>query len=116
MRFAFSVLSVVSFLVPALHRKIYALVSRIPEGTVATYGQIAEIVGTGPRQVGRALAETPPGIRCPWHRVVNARGEVSLRAGSGTAHLRQRKRLEAEGIVFHADRVDLDVYRWFPEA
>ncbi len=100
----------------AVRRKIYAIIARIPEGTVATYGQIAEIVGTGPRQVGRALSELPGGLKCPWHRVINARGGVSPRSGSRTAHLRQQKRLEREGIVFRNGRVDLDVYGWSPEA
>ncbi len=98
-----------------IRKKIYATVARIPEGTVATYGQIAEIVGTGPRQVGRALSELPDGLQCPWHRVINARGEVSPRSGSRTAHLRQKKRLEREGVVFRNGRVDLEVYGWFPE-
>jgi methylated-DNA-protein-cysteine methyltransferase-like protein len=91
------------------------MVSRIPEGTVATYGQIAECVGVGPRQVGRALAEMRGGIACPWHRVINARGEVSPRSRSKTAHLKQRRLLEREGIVFRNGRVDLEVYRWHPE-
>lgn len=100
---------------PSIRQKIYALVSRIPEGTVATYGQIAERVGVGPRQVGRALAEMPGGIACPWHRVINARGEVSPRSGSKVAHLKQRRLLEREGIVFRSGRVDLEVYRWHPD-
>ncbi len=91
------------------------MVSRIPEGTVATYGQIAESLGVGPRQVGRALAEMPEGRVCPWHRVINARGEVSPRNGSKTAHLKQRRRLEREGVVFRNGRVDLEVYRWHPD-
>lgn len=98
----------------ATHRKIYALVSRIPEGAVATYGQIAEQVGVGPRQVGRALAGMPGGVTCPWHRVINARGEVSPRSRSKLAHLRQRRLLEREGIVFRNGRVNLEVYRWYP--
>ena len=99
----------------SIHQKIYAMVSRIPEGTVATYGQIAETLGVGPRQVGRALSEMPDGVTCPWHRVVNARGEVSPRSGSKTAHLRQRRLLEQEGVVFQNGRVDLETYRWYPD-
>lgn len=99
----------------SIRQKIYAMVSRIPEGTVATYGQIAERVGVGPRQVGRALAEMPGDAICPWHRVINARGVVSPRSGSRLAHLKQRRLLEREGIVFRSGRVDLETYRWYPD-
>lgn len=96
--------------------RIYRTVARIPEGTVATYGQVAEMVGTGPRQVGRALADLQPGMDCPWHRVINARGMVSIRCGDHKAHLDQEWRLEQEGIVFHNGKLDLEVYRWDAEA
>ena len=94
---------------------VYRAVRRIPEGTVATYGQIAELAGVGPRQVGRALSGMPEGSQCPWHRVVNARGTISVRSGSPEAHLVQQRMLESEGIVFGDDRIDLEVYRWYPE-
>ena len=94
------------------YARIYNEVAKIPEGTVATYGQIAERVGCGPREVGRALSELPPDIPCPWHRVINARGMVSIRSGNHLAHHTQEARLEAEGVVFVNGRVDLEVYRW----
>ncbi len=90
---------------PALnHAAIYALVRKIPCGKVATYGQIARILGwpRHARQVGYALAATPENIKIPWHRVVNAQGRISLRLThwqSGSDDL-QRILLEAEGIVF----------------
>ena len=93
-------------------QRIYRVVGRIPEGNVATYGQIAEIVGVGPRQVGQALKALPVGTKCPWHRVINARGTVSIRAGARKAHLVQERLLEAEGVTFVKGKVDLDVYRW----
>ena len=94
------------------YARIYNEVAKIPEGTVATYGQIAERVGCGPREVGRALSELSPDIPCPWHRVINARGMVSIRSGNHLAHHNQEARLEAEGVVFVNGRVDLEVYRW----
>lgn len=97
---------------PHVYRAIYRMVHRIPEGTVATYGQIAQAVGCGPRQVGRALSELPPGSDCPWHRVINARGTVSIRSGNHKAHLGQEHLLASEGVVFENGRVDLKVYRW----
>ena len=61
--------------------RIYAVVRRIPRGTVATYGQVAERAGYPghARQVGYALHALPPGTTVPWHRVINASGEVSAR-------------------------------------
>ena len=98
-----------------LYSKIYREVGRIPEGTVATYGQIADRVGVGPRQVGKALSELSPGIRCPWHRVINAGGRVSIRSGNHKDHLNQEALLESEGVEFVNGKVDLDIYRWDPE-
>lgn len=97
------------------NRSIYKVVRKIPEGTVATYGQIGEMAGTGPRQVGQALKALPPDSNCPWHRVINAQGRVSLRTSSGKAHLVQERLLESEGIEFRNGKVDLDVYRWYSE-
>ena len=61
------------------HERIHAVVSRIPRGRVATYGQVARLSGAPEhaRLVGYALASLPEGSAIPWHRVVNARGEVS---------------------------------------
>lgn len=95
----------------SLYERIYEVVERIPEGRVATYGQIAHLAGIpkGARQVGYAMAAlgrgTPrPGV--PWHRVVNAKGESSIGG-------EQIPRLEAEGVVFDGKgRIDLKVYGW----
>lgn len=100
---------------PEVYRRIYREVSRIPEGTVATYGQIAERVGCGPREVGKALSELPPGVTCPWHRVINARGAVSIRSGNHKAHLNQEALLLAEGVEFSNGRINLKVFRWEPD-
>lgn len=85
---------------------IYSQVQAIPEGCVATYGQIGHLAGLGhaARQVGRALAvlsrNTPiDGKPIPWHRVVNAKGEISPRANADGILL-QRILLEEEGIDF----------------
>ena len=95
-------------------QEIYAVVAAIPEGTVATYGQVAEQVGVGARLVGRALAALPPGSDCPWHRVINAQGRVSIRPGAQEADRVQTMRLVEEGIQFSDGKVDLDVFRWHP--
>ncbi|MEA2163738.1 MAG: methylated-DNA-protein-cysteine methyltransferase related protein [Thermoanaerobaculia bacterium] len=95
-------------------KKIYAAIKRIPRGRVATYGQIATIAGLDghARQVGYALHDLPSGSDVPWHRVINARGEISPRS-AGDSHELQRMLLEAEGVEFDlAGRVALKRYRW----
>ncbi len=94
--------------------RIYQIVREIPRGRVATYGQVATLAGLDghARQVGYALHALPSSERIPWHRVVNARGEVSART-RGDSHELQRHLLEAEGVKFDArDRIDLDRYGW----
>jgi methylated-DNA-protein-cysteine methyltransferase-like protein len=93
---------------------IWSVVRRIPRGRVATYGQIAELAGLEghARQVGYALYNLPERSDIPWHRVINARGEISARSG-GDSHELQRLLLEAEGVEFDLrGRVDLKRYRW----
>src|SRR5690349_22467434 len=89
--------------------RVYAAVRAIPRGRVATYGQIAGLLGVprGARAVGWALRALDPrrARAVPWHRVVGAGGRISLRAGMGP--VLQRRRLQAEGVAFRAGRVDL---------
>ena len=98
------------------HQTIFAVVRRIPRGRVATYGQIAALAGLvrQPRLVGYALHALPIGTRVPWHRVINARGMVSIRS-DGVASLSQRFLLEREGVEFDGrGRVSLGRYQWRP--
>ncbi len=81
---------------------------------MATYGQIADLAGLPrqPRQVGYALAALRPGNDVPWHRVINAKGEISLRADPSAGEL-QRVLLEAEGVEFdERARVSFTRYGW----
>jgi len=97
--------------------RIYSVVARIPRGRVATYGQVARLAGLPgqARLVGYALSALPDGSRVPWHRVINARGEISLRNDGGPAAVVQRLRLERERVRFDAGgRIRLDVFRWRP--
>ncbi|HET7313977.1 MGMT family protein [Salinisphaera sp.] len=96
---------------PLTDERIFEVVRRIPPGHVATYGQIARLVGRprGARRIGYALHRCPSGL--PWHRVINAQGRISLPADS-TSGLAQRRRLSEEGIVFISGRIDLDRYGW----
>lgn len=95
------------------YARIYAAVRKIPRGRVATYGQIATLAGLPghARQVGYALHALTDD-RVPWHRVVNARGCISARAGEPGGSLLQRMRLEQEGVEFDArGRIPLDRFR-----
>ncbi len=98
-----------------LHLRIYAAVSRIPRGRVATYGQIARLAGMPgqARLVGYALHAVPSDRSIPWQRVVNAQGAISLPAEHGS---RQRGLLEREGIRFDSrGRIPLASFQWRPK-
>jgi len=95
----------------SLYERIYHVVRQIPAGKVATYGQVAYLVGPPctPRRVGWALAALrthlvePP---VPWQRVVNAKGTSSV--GSDQIAL-----LKEEGVTSDEDRrIDLDRFGW----
>ena len=93
---------------------IWAVIRKIPRGRVATYGQIAELAGLEghARQVGYALHNLPERSNVPWHRVINAKGEISPRS-AGDSHELQLMLLEAEGVEIDLrGRIDLKVFRW----
>ena len=94
-------------------KRIYEAVQKIPKGTVATYGQIAELAGDKKmaRAVGNALHKNPDPEKIPCYRVVNAKGELSGAFAFGGAD-EQAKRLEADGIEVINGRVDLRKYGW----
>jgi methylated-DNA-protein-cysteine methyltransferase-like protein len=94
--------------------QVYEVVCRIPPGKVATYGQIARILGQprSARTVGWALRSMPEDSNAPWQRVVNSKGTVSFRPGSPGAAIQQAL-LEEEGVVFDQEgRIDLKTYGW----
>ena len=95
---------------------ILATVHRVPAGCVATYGQIAELAGLPGRArlVGTVMKKLPPDSGVPWHRVINAKGEISFR-GDGTSVTEQEILLKDEGVVFGASgRIALAKFRWRP--
>ena len=88
-----------------LYPRIYHCIREIPNGTVATYGQIADIVGCGARQVGYALAALKgKETDVPWHRVINREGRISVRGEDGVSL--QQERLESEGISVRLEQPD----------
>jgi methylated-DNA-protein-cysteine methyltransferase related protein len=102
----------------AFYEQVWMLARQVPRGKVATYGQIASMIpapvgvdlkdyaALGSRWVGSAMAACPGEV--PWQRVINSQGKVSRRLGAK----RHRELLEAEGILFASDRVDLEIYQW----
>lgn len=96
-----------------LRTRILDTIRRIPRGKVCTYGDVADVAGLPRRArlVGTILRQTPGSRDLPWFRVINAGGRISFPTGS-EAYQRQRRKLEAEGVVFVGGRVDLQRYGW----
>ena len=95
---------------------ILAVVQSIPAGKVATYGQIATLANLPGRArlVGTALKKLPPDSGVPWHRVVNAKGEISFR-GDGEAVTEQEILLTDEGVELNSHgRIRLNEFGWKP--
>jgi methylated-DNA-protein-cysteine methyltransferase related protein len=98
-------------------QRVYAAVARIPPGRLATYGQIAELIGAYgcARQVGWALRRLPLPSDVPWQRVVNAQGRISFTPSREGSDWIQRQLLLAEGIpVDGSGRLPLGRYLWVP--
>lgn len=97
-------------------KPVYRVVRRIPLGRVATYGQVAALAGMpgAARQIGWALSALDSEDDVPWHRVINARGEISPRGAHESVDL-QRALLESEGVeLSQRGRIDLGRYAWKP--
>src|SRR3982750_1812449 len=93
--------------------RVEAIVARIPQGRVMTYGQLAALSGNAraARIVGGVAHFGDPDL--PWQRVVNKSG--GLAAGYPGGRRGHRKVLEAEGIpVNDDDRVDVEALLWQP--
>lgn len=100
------------------YEQVWHLARQVPHGEVATYGQIAQMIpppesvapeaykAFSPRWVGNAMAACPPDV--PWQRIINSQGKISQRPGAE----KQKLLLEAEGVVFVRDKINLTVYQW----
>ncbi|WP_226527123.1 MGMT family protein [Metabacillus niabensis] len=95
--------------------RVIHLILHIPEGHVMTYGQIARLAGSprGARQVVRILHSMSVKYQLPWHRVVNAKGEIGFK--EETAFLLQKQLLENEGIKLTEQHlIELSDYQFYP--
>jgi len=100
------------------YEQVWAIVRQIPQGRVATYGQIAKLLPapqgidlddyrqSPARTVGLAMAACPDDV--PWQRVVNSQGKISHKAEPG----KQKQLLEAEGVLFAGEKLNLIEYEW----
>lgn len=103
------------FTAPTREQRIWQVVSTIPAGTVASYGQVAAMAGLGrqARFVGRALGMLPSGHNLPWFRVIRSNGQIAFPEGS--EHFRhQIQLLSQEGVEVINGKVSMSRFRWQP--
>lgn len=96
--------------------RVINIIQQIPSGKVMTYGQIGQLAGSprGARQVVRILHSSSKKHDLPWHRVINAKGEIGIKAEGAAEH--QKAMLESEGVTFtKQDTIDLEAFRHHPE-
>ncbi|WP_273426666.1 MULTISPECIES: MGMT family protein [Marinobacter] len=96
-------------------QKIWQVVLSIPEGKVASYGQVASMAGLGrqARYIGRALGKLPAGHTVPWYRVIRSNGQIAFPEGTET-FATQKKLLEQEGVEVKNGRIPMRHYQWQP--
>lgn len=100
----------------SFNQRVWELVSAIPQGRVASYGQLASMLGhpRRARQVGFALHQTPEHLVLPWHRVINSKGQLSFSTHS-EQYMLQKAMLEAEKVRFTDDgHIDFKEFGWRP--
>ena len=100
------------------YQKVYLKVSKIPYGEVATYGQIADLIyeyGKA-RQVGWALRRLKLPSNIPWHRVINAKGLITMSVSRNGTDWMQKELLINEGIQFNSEmKINIKKYLWKPK-
>ena len=97
-------------------KQILQTVRAVPEGSGATYGQIADLAGLPGRArlAGRSLRADFNGEPVPWHRILRADGKIAFPPGSEKAK-EQRELLMAEGVMVKDNRVKLRNCQWQPD-
>ena len=103
---------------PSFDQRVWATVALIPSGTLATYGQIADLIGAYgcARQVGWALRRLPLPSSIPWHRVVNAQSRITMSLAREGSDWIQRELLLCEGIPVDGEgHLPLARFRWRPD-
>lgn len=98
-------------------QRVIEIIRNIPAGRVMTYGQIAKLAGSprGARQVVRVLHSMSQKHKLPWHRVINAKGEIGLQ--DDEFFQMQKLLLAGEGVdVTSGNRISLEHYQFHPDS
>jgi len=97
-------------------QRIWDTICDVPKGSVASYGQIAEVAGIarGARQVGYALGHLPDKHNVPWHRIIRVSGRIAFDKDT-PQYEEQKKRLMMDNVAVIAGRIDMQKYRWQPD-
>jgi len=93
--------------------KVIAILKKVPQGKVATYGQIAYLSGNrrAARHISRILYSMSERHQLPWHRIINAQGKIVSPNSEN-----QIKLLMAEGVAVNENNhVDLKIHQWQPD-
>lgn len=90
------------------------IVKNIPKGKVSTYSSISNLIGAPgcARHVSYILSSSSKKYHLPWHRVLNAKGKISLSLDQG--HFEQKRLLMLENVTFSSDAVSLSKHLWIP--
>jgi methylated-DNA-protein-cysteine methyltransferase-like protein len=99
----------------SFREEVYTLIRKIPAGKVATYGQVAALVGNpkAARAIGMCMRTNPDAPRTPCHRIVSSDGSMTgYSAGNGVSS--KKELLLKEGVVFKGEKVDLTISQWHP--
>lgn len=99
-----------------LAQMILNVIIQIPQGKVASYGQVAKYAGLPKhaRLVGRVLGQLPEDHDIPWYRVVNSQGRISLKKLDEKGMCIQTAKLMAEDVVVIDGKINLKKYQWVP--
>lgn len=97
-------------------QQILAVIALVPEKKVASYGQIAKLAGLPrhARMVGKVLQQLDADSDIAWYRILNSQGKISTSRCNAQGENIQQIKLQQEGIVVLAGKVDLKQYRWQP--
>jgi methylated-DNA-[protein]-cysteine S-methyltransferase len=83
-------------------KKVLALTAKIPKGKITTYGEMAKLLRSSPRAVGRALGANPWPVEIPCHRVIKSDGGL----GGYSGGVKKKKKLfQEEGIKIQKNKV-----------
>jgi methylated-DNA-protein-cysteine methyltransferase-like protein len=98
------------------YQKIWRTVQLIPQGKVASYGQIADFAGLPglARLVGKSLGLAPQKMNLPWHRVLRSNGQLAFLLGSAQSQ-EQSGLLQQENVAVLNNRVKLSIFQWQPD-